>query len=88
MEMVPWLRGYTVQMEDLYAGLTVGKIENKPTGPESKVINDCKELFNQAQLSHSPRNGKGRFKKKERGKRFLVKANPGLWKTTFCKKLA
>ena len=88
MEMVPWLRGYTVQMEDLYTELTVGKIENKPTGPESKVINDYKELFDQAQLSHSPRKGKGRFKKKERGKRFLVKADPGLGKTTFCKKLA
>ena len=88
MEMVPWLRGYTVQMEDLYTELTLGKIENKPTGTESKVINDYKELFDQAQLSHSPRKGKGRFKKKERGKRFLVKADPGLRKTTFCKKLA
>ena len=88
IEMVPWLKGYTVQMEDLYTELTVGKIENKPSGPESKVINDYKVLFNQTQLSHSPRKGKGRFKKKEKGKIFLVKADPGLGKTTFCKKLA
>ena len=88
MEMVPWLRGYTVQMEDLYTELTVVKIENKPTGPETKVINDYRELFNQAQGSDGPRKGKGRFRKTVRGKRFLVKADPGLGKTTFCKKFA
>ena len=85
IEIAPWL-SYTVQMKDLYTELTVEKIENKPTGPESKMINDYKELFDQAQESDNKR--KGRFKKRRKGKRFLVKADLGLGKTTFCKKVA
>ena len=88
VEMVPWLRGYTVKMEDLYTELTVEEIENKPTGPESEVISDYKELFDQVQGPDYSRKGRGKFRKRNKGKRLLVKADPGFGKTTFCKKLA
>ena len=88
IEMVPWVRNYAVKMGELYTELTVEKIEDKPTGPESEVISDYRELFKQEHSSVDPRKRKGRFRKREKGKRFLVKADPGLGKTTFCKKLA
>ena len=88
VELVPWLRGYTVNMEDLYTELAVEQIENKPTGPESEVINDYKELFDQVEGAQYSRKGRGKFRKRNKGKRLLVKADPGLGKSTFCKKLA
>ena len=62
--MVPWLKGYTVQMEDLYTELTVGKIENKPTGPESKVmtIKNCSTKHNYHTVHEKGREGSKRKK--------------------------
>ena len=85
IEMIPWTE-YMVKMEDLYTELTVEKIENKPTGPESKVINDYREQFTQVLGSKIIR--KRRFEKRVKGQRVVLKADPGLGKTTFCKKLA
>ena len=70
MEMVPWLRGYIVQMEDLYTELTVGKIENKPTGPESKVINDSKELSTKHNYHTVHEKGREGSKRKKGAKGF------------------
>ena len=85
IEMIPWTE-YMVKMEDLYTELTVEKIENKPTGPESEVISDYKELFTQVLGSQIKR--KRRFEKRIKGQRVVLKADPGLGKATFCKKLA
>ena len=87
MEMIPRVKSHLVKMKDLYTELTVEKIENKPTGPESEVISDYRELFKRERGSADPKKNR-RFEKREKGKRFLVKADPGLRKTTFCKKLA
>ena len=88
MEMIPWVQSHLVKIDELYTELTVEKLENKRTGPEKNVINDYRKLFVKEQGSADPRKRRGRFRKREKGKRFLVKADPGLGKTTFCKKLA
>ena len=88
MEPIPWVQSHLPEIDKLYTELTVEKIENEPTGPENEVINDYRELFVRELGSAEPRKRRGRFRKRENGKRFLVKADPGLGKTTFCKKIA
>ena len=73
IEPIPWLKNYTVKMEDLFTDLTVEKIQNKPTGPTGQVINDYKELFSKIHRSE-----KRRFRKVSRGNRILVTADPGV----------
>ena len=45
IEMAPWAKAYTVDIKDIYTELSLRKIENQPTGPECKRIEDYKELF-------------------------------------------
>ena len=45
IEMGPWAKAYTVDIKDIYTELSLEKIENQPTGPEGKRIEDYKELF-------------------------------------------
>ena len=69
IEMIPWTE-YMVKMEDLYTELTVEKIENKPTGPESKVINDSKELSTKHNYHTVHEKGREGSKRKKGAKGF------------------
>ena len=51
IEMAPWAKAYTVAMNQIYTELTLEKIENEPTGPEGKRIDDYKELFECANVT-------------------------------------
>ena len=80
--MAPWAKAYTVDMKDIYTELTLDKIENQPTGPEGKTIEDYKELF------EDKKKELGEQSKKKPPKKVLLKADPGMGKTTFGKHLA
>ena len=45
IEVVPWAKVTSVKMEDLYTELSIGKLENTPTGPQSVQLGSYKELF-------------------------------------------
>ena len=72
IEMAPWAKAYTVDMKDIYTDLSLEKIENEPTGPEGKRIEDYKEFFE----------GESETKK------VLMKGDPGMGKTTVSKKIS
>ena len=69
IEMAPWAKAYTVPMQDIYTELTLEKIENKPTGPEGKRLEDYKELFDDKRCAP-----KARWKI---SKKILLKGDPG-----------
>ena len=69
-------------MKDVYTDLTLEKIENQPTGPEGKIVEDYKELFGDKNEKN------GDMSEKKPGKKVLLKADPGMGKTTFGKHLA
>ena len=75
--MAPWAKAYTVDMKDIYTDLALEKIENEPTGPEGKRIEDYKELFE----------NKTRESETETEK-VLMKGDPGMGKTTVSKKIS
>ena len=72
--MAPWAKAYTVDMKDIYTDLTLEKIENEPTGPEGKRIENYKELF-ENKLGESET------------KKVLKKGDPGMGKTKVSKKI-
>ena len=78
IEMAPWAKAYTVDMKDIYTDLTLEKIENQPTGPEGKRVQDYKELF---QEEIDP-------KERKPPKKVLFKGEPGSGKTTVSKKIS
>ena len=95
IEMAPWVKNYTVPMDKLYTELILEQIENKPTGPISVKLGSYLDLFTEKETtnkqethpetsSEAPRK-KGR---KRRGKKILAKADPGMGKSTFGKKIA
>ena len=82
IEMAPWAKAYTVDVKDVDTDLTLEKVENQPTGPEGKTVEEYKELFvdtNEVKTEGS---------EKKPGKKVLIKADPGMGKTTFGKHLA
>ena len=76
--MAPWAKAYTVDMKDIYTELTLDKIENQPTGPEGKRVEDYKELFEDDNVKVTRRTP---------AKKVLIKADPGMGKSTFSKKV-
>ena len=78
IEAIPWIREYVVNVDDFYSKLTLEKIENKPTGPKHILIDDYKDLFEV----------KGHDSGKScKRKRVLFKGDPGIGKSTLCKKI-
>ena len=91
IEMAPWAKAYTVDIKEIYTELTLDKIENQPTGPEGKKIEDYKELFEciDVQGSSTPgpshiaskdsfiRTGPRDSRKKAKAKKILFKGDPG-----------
>ena len=80
IEMAPWAKAYTVDLKDIYTELTLDKIENQPTGPEGKRLNDYKELFEGMANQQQP--------KEKSPKKVLMKGDPGMGKTTVNKKMS
>ena len=82
IEMAPLAKAYTVDIKDIYTELTLEQIENQPTGPESKKIEDYKDLFakrtdpKETEFTEFP------------AEKILMKADPGMGKTTHGKKIA
>ena len=75
LEMAPWVRAYTVDMEKLHTDSVLDRIENTPTGEEFKPISNYRELF-----LLDPTDIMGR--------KVLVTGDPGKGKSTFVKKIA
>ena len=45
IQVSPWVRNYTVNMEHMYTEITLEKIENKPSGCDSRVLESYVQLF-------------------------------------------
>ena len=73
--MAPWAKAYTVDIKDIYTELSLEKIENQPTGPEGKIIENYTELFPESCDSKA-------------AERILFKSDPGFGKTTISKKVS
>ena len=80
IDVAPWMRGYNVEMEELYTELSLEQIENKALGRESKRIRSYKMLFDDK--------GDHRGVKNIPAKKILGKGDPGMGKTTVSKKIA
>ena len=75
LEMAPWVKAYTVDMDKLYTDSVLDRIENTPSGEELKPITNYRELFllDPADIM---------------GIKVLVTGDPGKGKSTFVKKIA
>ena len=88
--MAPWAKAYTVDIKEIYTELTLEKIENEPTGPEGKRIDDYKELFVESPAKSQEeqfRSSPGPIKPRP-SKRILGKGEPGYGKTCLGKKIS
>ena len=89
IEVAPWIKEYVVDMEDLYTELALEKIHNKVAGQDVKILNNYSDLFDKHE-----RNKRGCLPwkkataKKSKGQKILMKADPGMGKTTQCKKIS
>ena len=75
MEPFPWFEGYLINMDELYTELTLEKVEMKLLVEEREKLNRYREMFHCNQSN--PNNRK-----------ILMKADPGMGKTTLGKKMA
>ena len=104
IEVAPWIREYVVDMEHLYTELTLEKIYNKVAKQDVKVLNHYSELFNDCEYNKRVENPDYREQesspvetsrkshicksKQIKSKKILMKADPGMGKTTQCKKIS
>ena len=98
IERAPWVPGdYTVNMDELYTELTVQQIDNKPHGPVYVKLKHYSHLFEekatdtQQPLQNTEQSSeliKPKTRQKRKGRKILGKADPGMGKSTFCKKVA
>ena len=75
LEMAPWVKAYTVDMDKLYTDSVLDGIENTPSGEELKPITNYRALFLLDPTDIM-------------GKKVLVTGDPGKGKSTFVKKIA
>ena len=102
IEVAPWIQDYVVDMEDLFTELALEKIHNRVAWQDVKKLNHYKELFDEFDSddrvdSHKREPLAIETSKKERhiselkqikSKKILMKADPGMGKTTQCKKIS
>ena len=69
-----WFEGYLIDMDELYSELTLEKVERKLLRDERIKLGGYKEMFNCHESEHKNR-------------KVLMKADPGMGKTTLCKKM-
>ena len=77
IEMAPWAKSLTRNMEAAYTELQIEKTEDSPTGTKYTPITDYRNLFKDVTRTSKPKR-----------KRILGKGDPGIGKTTFSKKAA
>ena len=75
MEPYPWLKGFCIDMDELYTELSLEKIERKLFGEETWTLRTYEDMFNCDESQHE-------FIK------VLIKADPGMGKTTLGRKVA
>ena len=75
MEPFPWLKGHLVNMDELYTELTLEKIERKLLGEETWSLQTYEDMFNCNKSEHKNR-------------KVLMKADPGMGKTTLGRKIS
>ena len=75
IEPFPWFEGYLINMDELYTELTLEKVEMKLLGEERRRLGGYQEIFDCNQSN--PNN-----------KKVLMKADPGMGKTTLGQKMS
>ena len=74
IEPFPWLNDYFIGMDELYTELTLEKVERKLLGEETWTLQTYEDMFNC---------NKSQYK----NRKVLIKADPGMGKTTLGKKV-
>ena len=75
MEPFPWIEGYLINMDELYTELTLEKVEKKLLWEDRTKLRRYNEMF------HSN-------KCKYKNRKVLIKAGPGMGKTTLGRKMS
>ena len=75
IEPYPWFEDYLIDMDELYTELLLEKVERKLLGEETWTLRTYEDMFNCYKLDHKNR-------------KILMKADPGMGKTTLGKKVA
>ena len=92
IEVAPWIRDYVVDMEDLYTEVVLEKLDYKPTGEYTRVLNNYRDLFSRnVQVPTDPFCLEGFLAAKRlrlNDYKIVLKGDPGMGKTTLCKKIA
>ena len=96
IEMVPWAKSCTVDMDELYTELTLEQIENKPTGQIPVKLDNYAQLFTTQEATDQQENPSSELNpktarlrgKKKKGKKILAKGDPGTGKSTLARKIA
>ena len=100
IEVAPWIKDYVVNMEELYTDLVLEKIDNMPFGQQTGILSDYRELFKKdivndtlqgptatKRLRVDDPNMASKYNKPVAHK-IVIKGDPGMGKTTLCKKIA
>ena len=74
IEPYPWFKGYRINMDELYTELILEKVERKLLGEETWTLRTYKDMFSCSESKHKNR-------------KVLMKADPGMGKTTLRKKV-
>ena len=75
IEPFPWFEGHLINMDEIYTELTLEKVEMKLLREERKKLRRYDEIFNCNKSEHKNR-------------KVLMKANPGMGKTTLGRKMS
>ena len=75
IEPFPWYEGYLINMDELYTELTLEKVERQLLGEETWSLRTYEDMFNCNKSEHNNR-------------KILIKADPGMGKTTLGRKVA
>ena len=103
IDTAPWVKACTeVDMEELYQELSLERLENQATGTKGRPIRDYKEMFGEISSTDTREGSTGassvasaidedntrkHYSRKRKGKKILLKGDPGMGKTTLMKKI-
>ena len=74
IEPYPWLKGFRINMDELYTELILEKVERKLLGEETWTLRTYEDMFNCSEFQHV-------FIK------VLMKGDPGMGKSTLGRKM-
>ena len=75
IEPFPWYEGYLINMDEMYTELTLEKVERQLLGEETWSLQTYEDMFNCNKSEHKNR-------------KILIKADPGMGKTTLGRKMS